>query len=205
MENSMRTLLRAFVLLLVPAAVALAQNAPPTTAVALQGKPPAATAAPTDNTLSEHTRVAYRYVKSVLLRSAEIMPEESYTYRPTEKVRTFGQIVGHVADAQYIFCSAVLGEKNPLPKVEQTRSSKADLIAALKAAGTYCDKAYDGMTDASATGMVTLRMGDMPKLFALTANNLHSIEHYGNLITYLRMKDLVPPSSDPEFMRQAMK
>ena len=201
----MRRLLRALVLLLVPAAVALAQDAPTTAAVAPQGKPPAATVASPVNTLSEHTRVAYRYVKSVLLRSAEMMPEESYTYRPTEKVRTFGRIVGHVADAQYIFCSAVLGEKNPLPKVEQTKSSKADLIAALKAAGAYCDKAYDGMTDASATEMVKLMMGDMPKLFALTANNLHSIEHYGNLITYLRMKDLVPPSSDPEFMRHAME
>ena len=201
----MRTLLRALLLLLAPAAVAMAQEPPPTAAVAPQGKPPAAAVAAPDNTLSEHTRVAYRYVKSVLLRSAEIMPEESYSYRPTEKVRTFGQIVGHVADAQYIFCSAVLGEKNPLPKVEQTKSSKADLIAALKAASVYCDKAYDGMTDATATEMVKLMMGDMPKLFALTANNLHSIEHYGNLITYLRMKDLVPPSSDPEFIRQAMK
>lgn len=201
----MRTLLRALLVLLAQAAVALGQEAPPTAAAAPPARPPAAAVPSPDNSLSEYTRVAYRYVKGVLLRSAEMMPEESYGFRPTEKVRAFGQILGHAADSQYLFCSAVLGEKNPLPKVEQTKTSKADLIAALKAAGAYCDRAYDVMTDASATETVKLMKSDMPKLFALTANNLHSIEHYGNLITYLRMKDLVPPSSDPEFMRQTMK
>ena len=190
----MRSVLRAILILLAPAAIAFAQEAPP-----------AAAAAPPGNPLSEQTRVAYRYTKSVLLRSAELMPEESYGFRPTDKVRTFGQIVGHAADSQYLFCSAVRGEKNPFPKVEKTRTSKADLIAALKEATAYCDKAYDGMTDASGTGTVTLMKGEVPKLFALTANCLHSIEHYGNLITYLRMKDIVPPSSDPVFVQQAMK
>ena len=201
----MRRLHPALLLFLTPAAVALAQGPPPAAAAAPQAKAPAASVTAPSNTLSENTRVAYRYVKSVLLRSAEIMPEENYGYRPTEKVRTFGQILGHTADAQYLFCSAVLGKQNPLPNVEKTSTSKADLVAALREAGAYCDEAYDGMTDAAATETVKLMKGDMPKLFALTANNLHSIEHYGNLITYLRMKDLVPPSSDPEFMRQAMK
>ena len=107
--------------------------------------------------------------------------------------------------AQYIFCSIVLGEKNPAPKIEQTRSAKADLIAALKDAFTYCDKAYDGMTDASATQMVTLFGGDTPKLGVLTANNMHTWEHYGNLVTYMRMKNIVPPTSEPGFMPQQPK
>jgi uncharacterized damage-inducible protein DinB len=92
--------------------------------------------------------------KKILLRSAEVMPEENYGFKPTNGVRTFGQIVGHVADSQYEFCSVVLGEKNPDPQVEKSRTTKADLVAALKDAFAYCDKAYEGMTDASAVQMV---------------------------------------------------
>src|SRR5437016_2899883 len=142
----------------------------------------AAVAVAQDNPLSAFNKRAYGQVKVWLLGSAEKMPEENYTFKPTDAVRSFGQVVGHVADAQYLFCSAALGEKNPALKIEQTKTSKADLIAALKDAFAYCDKAYDGMTDASATQMVKLMGGDTPKLSVLTVNNLHTMEHYGNLI-----------------------
>jgi uncharacterized damage-inducible protein DinB len=133
------------------------------------------------------------------------MPEENYSFKPTEAVRSFGQIVGHVADSQYTFCSGVLGEKRPALKIEETKSSKTDLIAALKDAFAYCDKAYDGLTDVSATETVKLMGRDAPKLGALTTNSLHTVEHYGNLVTYMRMKNIVPPSSEPEFMQEMMK
>lgn len=159
-------------------------------------------AAAADNPLSAHNKHLYGGVKKILLRSAELMPEENYSFKPADTVRTFGQIVGHVADSQYGFCSGVLGEKNPAPKVEKSKTSKADLIAALKEAFAYCDRAYDGMTDASAVETVKFFGGDTPKLGVLSVNAVHTIEHYGNLVTYMRMKGLVPPSSDPEFMKQ---
>ncbi|HKI12236.1 MAG TPA: DinB family protein [Candidatus Acidoferrum sp.] len=174
----MQTLLRALLICLLAPAVALSQ----------------------DNPLSTFNRTAYGAVKNILLRSAEKMPEENYNFKPTDTVRSYGQIIGHVADAQYMFCSIELGEKNPDLKIEQTKTSKADLIAALKGAFAYCDKAYDGMTDASAPQMVQLFGGDTPKLGVLTANNMHTLEHYGNLITYMRMKNIVPPTSEPGFM-----
>jgi uncharacterized damage-inducible protein DinB len=155
------------------------------------------------NPLSSHNRTIYAGIKGILLRSAEKMPAENYNFKPTDAVRSYGQILGHVADAQYLFCSIALGEKNPVPKIEQNKTSKADLIAALKDAFAYCDKAYDGMTDASATQMVTLFGDDAPKLGVLTVNNLHSVEHYGNLVTYMRMKNIVPPTSEPGFMPQS--
>jgi uncharacterized damage-inducible protein DinB len=180
----MRTILRAsLICLLSPAAVTLAQ----------------------DNPFSAHSRHMYLGVKTLLLRSAEKMPEENYGFKPTESVRTFGQILGHAADAQYLFCSVALGEKNPALKIEQTKTSKADLIAALKDAFAYCDKAYDGMTDASGRDTVKLFRQDMPKLGVLAVNTLHSTEHYGNLIVYLRMKNLVPPSSEPGFQVEPPK
>jgi len=147
--------------------------------------------------LSAHNKVIYGGLKGLLLRSAERMPEENYGFKPTDSVRTFGQVLGHVADSQYLFCSRVLGEKNPAPKVEETRTSKADLIAALKEAFAYCDKAYNGMTDSSSVQMVKLFGQDAPKLGVLNVNNAHGAEHYGNLVTYMRMKNIVPPSSDP--------
>ncbi len=163
---------------------------------------PAAVAAAQENPLSAHHELVYEGVKKILLGAAERMPEENYSFKPTDAVRSFGQIVGHVADSQYRFCSVVLGEKNPAPNVEKSKTSKADLIAALKEAFGYCDKAYDGITDASAAQMVKGLGDDTPKLGALMVNSVHTVEHYGNLTTYLRMKNIVPPTSDREFMRR---
>lgn len=181
----MWTLLRALVIcLLAPAAVTLAQ----------------------DNPLSAHNKLIYGGLKNILLRTAEKTPEENYSFKPTDAVRSFGQILGHAADSQYTFCSIVLGEKNPAPKIEQSKTSKADLIAALKDAFAYCDKAYDGMTDASATQKVKLfGRDDTPKLGVLNVNNVHTAEHYGNLVTYMRLKNIVPPTSEPGFGPQPKK
>src|ERR1039457_5183175 len=81
---------------------------------------------PSDNPLSAFTKRVYGFQKGILLRSAEKMPEENYTFKPVDKVRTYGQIIGHVADAQYLFCSTASGETNPDPKIEKTKTSKAD-------------------------------------------------------------------------------
>jgi hypothetical protein len=128
-----------------------------TAAVAFSYQPTKAsvTLAP-DNPFSAHNRLLYPGTKIALLASAEIVPEEYYRFKPTDAVRSFGQIIGHVADSQFTFCSVALGEKNPTPNIEKTKTSKADLIAALKDSFAYCDKAYDGMTDASGAEMVKL-------------------------------------------------
>jgi uncharacterized damage-inducible protein DinB len=139
----------------------------------------------------------YTQVGTIVLRSADKMPEESYGFKPTDTVRSYGQILGHIADAQYLFCSVAMGEKNPALKIEQSKTSKADLTAALKDAFAYCNKAFDGMTDASAVQPVKLFGSDTPKLGALIVNSAHTMEHYGNLVTYMRIKSVVPPSSEP--------
>jgi uncharacterized damage-inducible protein DinB len=148
------------------------------------------------NPFSTYNKIFYARMKTILVSSAEKMPEESYNFKPTETVRSYGQIVGHVADAQYNFCALALGETNPGLKIEQTKTSKADLVAALKDAFTYCDKAYDGMTDASGIQTVKMFGMDMPKFGVLNINNAHDMEHYGNLVTYMRLKNIVPPTSE---------
>jgi uncharacterized damage-inducible protein DinB len=164
--------------------------------VAFSQEPAKAPAAAQDNPLSAFNKLAYGHMKGLLLRSAEKVPEQHYNFKPTEAVRSFGQIVGHVADAQYMFCPAVRGEKNPGLRIEQTKTSKADLIAALKDAFAYCDKAYDSMTDASGTQTLKLGPTEIPKMSALMTNIAHISLHYGNLVTYMRLKNIVPPSSE---------
>ncbi len=186
----MRALLSSFLCSLLAMSTAFCQNTPASSA-------PARTAGEA-NPLSQYNRQVYAGVKDILLRTAQKVPEDYYSFRPTDAVRSFGQILGHVADSQYYFCSVALGDNNPSPKIEKTKTTKVDLTAALKESFAYCDKAYDTMTDASGTQIVKLMGGDAPKLGVLSVNNIHTVEHYGNLVTYMRIKNIVPPTSEPK-------
>jgi uncharacterized damage-inducible protein DinB len=189
-----RTFLRTLlVCLLAPAAIAFAQETPP-------APPRAAFTLPKENPLVAWNKYMYGQLWNIVLRSADKMPEENYSFKPTDTVRSYGQILGHVADAQYLFCSIAMGEKNPAPRIEQSKTTKADLTAALKDAFAYCNKAYDGMTDASAVQPVKLFGSDTPKLGVMIVNTAHTMEHYGNLVTYMRLKNIIPPSSEPGVM-----
>jgi uncharacterized damage-inducible protein DinB len=156
-----------------------------------------ALAQPSANPLTTVQMSVFSSVKNYLIRSAEKMPEANYSFRPVPEVRSFGQILGHVADAQFEGCSGILGEANPSPDVEKTKTSKAALTQALKDSFTYCEKAFAGLTDADAATLVSYYGRQAPKLSALAGTTIHDMEHYGNLVTYMRIKGLVPPSSEP--------
>ncbi len=151
-----------------------------------------------ENPFSTINKRGYERTKGILLRSAEKMPEENYNFKPVDTVRTYGQIIGHLADAQYLFCSTASDEKNPDLKIEKTKTSKADLVTALKDGFAYCDKVYDSMTDAASTQTVKLFGNDVPKFAVLSINIGHNMEHYGNLVTYMRIKGIVPPTSEQQ-------
>ena len=110
-------------------------------------------------------------------------------------MRTFGQLIGHVAGANFMICAAALGEAaRGEDDIEKSKTTKADLVAALKASNEYCARAY-ALNDAQAAGMTKLFGQDQTKMFALALNAAHVGEHYGNVVTYMRMKGMVPPSS----------
>jgi uncharacterized damage-inducible protein DinB len=136
-------------------------------------------------------------VKGVIQRSAEKMPDMNFAYKPVPEVRSFAQLLGHVADAQYTFCSAALGEKNPALGIEKSKSTKEELVKALQDAFAYCDKAYAALTDANAAEVLKFGNGERTRLNILSFNTAHNFEHYGNIVTYMRLKGLVPPSSEP--------
>jgi len=148
------------------------------------------------NPLVESSKGFYMNAKQDILRSAEKMPEDKYAFKPVDTVRSYGQILAHVADGQYEFCGAA-ASKHDEKGVEQTAKTKADIIAALKTAFAYCDAIYAGMTDAKAAEMIPAFGGaKITRLSMLDFNVAHTMEHYGNVVTYLRIQGLVPPSSE---------
>jgi len=155
-----------------------------------------ASAAPPTNPITVSEKGLYSFVSNAVIGAAQKMPEENYPFKPTPDVRSFGQLVGHVADASYMFCSQAAGEANPMKDIEKTKTSKADLTAAIKDAVAYCNKAFDSMTDAKGSQMVKLFNFEIARLTVLSLNTAHTDEHYGNMVTYLRIKGIVPPTSD---------
>jgi uncharacterized damage-inducible protein DinB len=148
------------------------------------------------NPITASEKGLYGFIVGSVVAAAQKMPEENYAFKPTPEVRSFGQIVGHVADANYYFCSQSAGEANPSKGIEKTKTSKADLVAALNDAVAYCNKTYDNMSDAKGTEMTKFRNNPIAKLTMLSLNTAHTDEHYGNMVTYLRIKGIVPPTSE---------
>jgi len=138
-------------------------------------------------------------------KSAEKVSEDLYGLRPgpQEEVRTFGQILGHLANFNYLWCSQAKGEKNPGQGSDfEKLASKAALLRALSDAFTYCDTAYAALTDASGLEVITVtqesgRKAQVPRMSLLVLNYGHNNDHYGNLVTYMRIKSIVPASSEP--------
>jgi uncharacterized damage-inducible protein DinB len=146
------------------------------------------------NPMSKETKGLYNTVKDDILKSAEKMPEANYSFKPSPDVRSYGEVLGHIVDSQAFFCGSAKGEDKK-STVEKDVHAKAALIAALKDSFAYCDAVYDGLTDSNGAMMMKFGGGQRSMAGILNFNNAHDFEHYGNLVTYLRIKGIVPPSS----------
>lgn len=155
--------------------------------------------AQTAQPISQAIKQAWAGAKRNITESADQMPEDGYGFRPVDTVRTFGQILAHIAGANYVFCATAKGEKSPFAEdhFEKTATTRAAIQKALADSLAYCDQAYDSLTDARAAELVAMPfgMGKGARGGLLMANTGHLQEHYGNLVTYFRIKGLVPPSS----------
>jgi hypothetical protein len=144
--------------------------------------------------LIAETKTAYTNIKNNLLKAADKMPEEAYGFKATPDLQTFGQRVAHVA-GQIGGCSGLTGERKTTDA--NSKTAKADLVAALKASFDACDAAWDSMTDKTAMETVAGRGGTQrTKLAVLIGNTLHIDEVYGTMTVYMRLKGIVPPSSE---------
>ena len=139
----------------------------------------------------------YQNIQRNLTEAAEKMPDDQYGFKPTPEIRPFGQLVAHVSLAQFNMCARLKGEPNPHKddKEEATRT-KADQIALLKASTTYCDPLVSGLTDATMTELVKSDQNQVAKgLFPMSLVS-HGQEVYGTMAVYLRLKGIVPPSTE---------
>lgn len=157
-----------------------------------------------NNPLSAWLRNAYMGNRNNIVRTAEKMPEENYGMRPgaQEDVRTFGQQLTHVARFNFLWCSQAKGQKNPAPADLEKLTAKADVVNALKDAFSYCDAVYNSLTDASGAEVIDItqengRQTKNVRMGLLTLNYGHNNEIYGSMVVYLRMKNIVPPASEP--------
>lgn len=131
-----------------------------------------------------------------LVESAEKVSEADYVFKAAAEIRSFGQFVGHVANSQYQLCSAAKGEANPNAEDFEKTAAKSALVAALKKSGDYCTAVYAATTDTSAMEQVKTGPATVTRAAILASNIAHNNEHYGNLVIYMRIKGLVPPSTE---------
>ena len=155
--------------------------------------------------LAASLKTGYNSVKMNLTQGAAKMPEADYGSKPSSmsEVRTFGQLFGHVANAQFGSCAAALGQPNPNQghNLEQEPKTKAEFIKALADSFALCDKAFDALTDQNAMEMVTQGRGQIARAALLAGVVIHSNEMYGTSGVYLRAKGIVPPSTENQPMR----
>ena len=152
-------------------------------------------AAPTSApSTADAIRAYYNGVKNNILKAADKMPDDAYDFKPTPEQRSFGGWIAHVADAQTAGCSRVLGA--PKTPSAGSKTTKADLVAALKDSFDTCDAAYAGLTDMNSNDTVQSFRGPTTRLASLAGNVVHDNECYGSMAVYMRLKGIVPPSSE---------
>jgi uncharacterized damage-inducible protein DinB len=164
-----------------------------TLAVSLGSPGPAAAQS---DPLTVSIRQMYDPVKRNLLASANELSDELFGFRPSADVRTVGQLFAHIANAEFAICSAAMETANPHPAdVERENLAPAAIRRVLAESFALCDQAYAALTDAALAGQISFFGSPQSRHFALTYNLVHASEHYGNLVTYMRIKGIVPPSS----------
>ena len=157
---------------------------------------PASIAAQDANPLMDSVKAQMALVKGVLLKTAEKVPEPIWSFQPTPEVRTFGQIIGHIADSNLGICGAAGGDKPTPLNAEKSLKTKAELSKALADSFAYCDKIAAGMDDKKGLETTKFFGNQQARAMVLSFNNAHDYEHYGNLVTYMRINKIVPPSSE---------
>ena len=171
----------------------------------LLGGSPARAQVPAANPYTKGVRDQLDYIQRLVMKSAEKIAEDLYSFKPTPEVRSVASLVGHIADTNNLFCGFAAGTIDvatamkdlPALQVHEKKTAKAELIVGLKESSAYCQSVLDGLTDAKGQETVLLfGQQPVPKLLVLTMVTSHTWEHYGNLVTYMRLKGIVPPSSE---------
>jgi hypothetical protein len=139
----------------------------------------------------------YARLKANILKAAANMPAENYSFKPTPEVRTFARVVNHITEAQAHACGAASHTaETAMGKVPEETADKAAIVEALKASFAACDTTYAALTDTNLGDMFELGKNKRSRVGLAWGNLSHDNEQYATLALYMRLKGLVPPSSE---------
>ena len=158
------------------------------------------TAVAQSNPFVDAAKAQLATIKNNVIRTAEKVPEDLYEFKPTPEVRSLGQLIAHIADGNFGICGSGATMKPPMSGVEKSTGGKgkAALQKALAASFEFCESAWASMDNTRSAEVVKTFLGTQPRFSTLSFNTAHVWEHYGNLVTYMRLKGIVPPSSEPQ-------
>ena len=155
------------------------------------------------NALVSEAKFPWTVVRDNLLKMAQKMPAQDYSFQPAPEIETFAQRLAHIAGANLFVCQGVMGHKTRFPRPRA--ASKPELIALLKQSSAACNSAFDSLSDPAAMEKIDSHFGgpfppEPTRTKLATLNNMvrHSNEMYGYMCVYLRLKGIVPPSSAPK-------
>lgn len=137
----------------------------------------------------------FETVSGHVLSASESVPEDQYSYRPTEEVRTMGELFTHVAGAHFGYCAAISGQQVPA-SARGNASTKAEIVATVRASRDFCLAAYRGASGNALGETIQVFGGSDTRAGTMIQNLAHSNLHYGNIVTYMRGIGMVPPSSE---------
>ncbi len=153
--------------------------------------------APPPRGLAEGLKASYAQIKANLTEAAGKLGDADYAFTPNPEIRSYGGQLGHVADAQFSFCAAASGAPNPMQGQSlEKKTSKAEIVKGLNDSFEFCDKVFNELTDANATQLMTQGRGQVARGAILTNVIAHDNEEYGIITVYLRLKAMVPPSTE---------
>jgi hypothetical protein len=148
-----------------------------------------------DPTPISEAMAAYKQTKTIIIASAELMPAENFSFKATPDIRTYAQMFTHVAQAQESICSLIAGTATATRPAESTAATKDDVVALIKKSFDTCDAAYASVTMANMNEVSGTGYFRGTKLGNMWKNVAHNNEMYGQMVIYLRLKGLVPPST----------
>jgi hypothetical protein len=167
-------------------------------ALAAHAQTPAAPSAPpAPSTPEKDILRSYTGLKNNILKSADKMPADGYSFKPEPDIRTFARILNHVSEAQLRSCGALNGTApDTLPKVPPETADKAAIVDALQASFAECDKAIAALTSTNLLEAVSVGQSSRARVSLAWGVVAHDDEQYAALALYLRLKGLAPPSSE---------
>jgi hypothetical protein len=150
--------------------------------------------------LVEYLQGGYEGLKSTVTGVAERMPEAEFGFRPSSQaqVRTFAQVVAHIAASQFSTCANLRGTANPVAgrDLEKELTTKPAALKALAESFAHCDDAVASLSDATAGEFVSVGRGQAARAAVVAGLLAHTSEMYGVSTVYLRARNLVPPASE---------